>query len=173
MRAAHKFITSLAALVAITPGAAAAAVVGYLYINGVWGSATQAQHKDWIEVDSLQFGHAGTGCNTPPKTSGPNCENTAIITKPADAASKTLAQIATSGQTLPTVEIDLVGPGGQTIAIYHLTQVRILADTAAAGGGSETLTLLYKTQEVAYPNAPTNSTGWGAPVSNTTMPWAP
>jgi type VI secretion system secreted protein Hcp len=82
----------------------------YLHYDGIKGNATQGQHKDWININSFQWG-VGRGISTAVgraqnrETSEPSISEV-VVSKELDAASAMLLQEAMIGKDGKTVKID-------------------------------------------------------------------
>ena len=109
------------ALVGYVNDAEAAA---YLKFDGVDGEATDAKHKEWIEVLSFsQSIHRGDSGSSAGFSAGAVFEDI-VITKELDKSSPKLAESVATGKHIPKVEFELTSSAG-TYYKYELTNVMV------------------------------------------------
>jgi type VI secretion system secreted protein Hcp len=109
------------ALVGYTIDANAAA---YVKFDGIDGEATDAKHKEWIEVlsfsQSIHRGDSGSSART---TASAVFEDI-VLTKELDKSSPKLAESIAMGKVIPKVEFELTSSAG-TYYKYELTNVMV------------------------------------------------
>jgi len=109
------------ALVGYVNDAEAAA---YIKFDGVDGEATDAKHKEWIEVlsfsQSIHRGDSGSSVRT---TASVVFEDI-VLTKELDKSSPKLAESVATGKVIPKVEFELTSSAG-TYYKYELTNVMV------------------------------------------------
>jgi type VI secretion system secreted protein Hcp len=98
-----------------------AAVDSYLQIAGVRGASTEDKHKDWIVVKNFSWG-TGKATSMASTGSGGGTGKVALhdftIIKLADSASPKLAQLASKGEHIPKMVLDM---GGSTYTFEDAT----------------------------------------------------
>ena len=111
-------------LVGYVNGAEAAA---YLKFDGVDGEATDAKHKEWIEV--LSFSQTITretsDSSGTTRTRGSATMGDIVVVKELDKSSPKLAESILMGKVFPKVEIHLTSSAGTTYYAYELTNVMV------------------------------------------------
>ncbi len=89
----------------------------YLQIDGIKGESTDDKHRDWIEVQSVQWGVTQPKSATASTGGGhtaERCEHEDItLAKLADLSSPILAQVCSSGKTIPRAKIEFMRADGQ------------------------------------------------------------
>jgi type VI secretion system Hcp family effector len=171
--AAILLLMSSAAVLLLGPVASAGADI-FLKVPGIDGESTDAAHKSWVAVSSVNSGDlksevamenigsqssgSGAGKATadsmkesiqPRDTmsgmaSGRRMHKPFVITKEVDKASPLLAQFCASGKHIGEVDVDMNG------GHYKLEDVVIASDTKSMGGAhaTETITLNYQKIEM-------------------------
>ena len=116
----------------------------YMDFDGIKGEATQEDHKQWIDVMSLQWGAgraisttAGSAANR--EASEPHLSDV-IITKTFDASSTDLFVNSCTGNEGKTVKIELTTTGSpsNTYCVYTLTNALISSYSVSSGGDRPT-----------------------------------
>jgi type VI secretion system secreted protein Hcp len=143
----------------------------YMKVDGINGDATQAQHKDWIGINSFQWG-VGRGISTPVgsaknrEASEPSVSEV-VITKPLDSASVLLCQEAVVGKEGKTVKIDFCRTDKEGAAYLQviLTNTLISGYSTSSGGDAptESLTLNFTKIELSE-TGPNEKNGAGNPT---------
>ena len=113
----------------------------YMKFEGINGGVTQDEHKQWIEINSFQFG-VGRGISTPVgnavdrESSAPSVSEV-VVTKEMDVASTELFKQSIAGVEGKKVEIVFFSTGnpGSTFAQYTLEDT--LISGYSVSGGSE------------------------------------
>jgi type VI secretion system secreted protein Hcp len=146
----------------------------YLKYEGIKGEATQENHKQWIDISSMQFG-IGRGISTPSgstanrEASEPSVSEV-TVTKTMDNSSPYLFTESATGAAGKKVEIHLVSTGspGNTYAEYTLTNALISGYSVSTGGDrpSESLSINFTKIEYKFiPFDDKNKAGTPIPVS--------
>lgn len=130
----------------------------FIKIDGIDGEATEASHKKWIEVNSLQFGF-GRGISTPQgnaahrETSSPSVSEI-TVTKEMDVASYKLFASSLTEIEGKKVNIELCRTGGKTglvcYAAYELTNTLISGYSVSSGGDKPTESLSLNFTKIMY-----------------------
>ena len=100
----------------------------YARFDGIEGESLDANHKDWIELNSMSWGiHKAIAGAT--RTRGETVVGDIVVTKKIDKASPKLAEAVCKGQHIKEVEIHMCasygGGGSQTFLVYKLTDVLV------------------------------------------------
>ncbi len=130
----------------------------YLKLDGVSGDATQQDHKEWITLNSFQWG-VGRGISTPVgdtarrEASQPSVSEV-TVTKIADVSSSQLFVEAVTGTNAKLVKIHLTRTGspGDTYLEFILTDTLVSGYSMSSGGDqpSESLSLNFTKIEFNY-----------------------
>ncbi len=130
----------------------------YVKYEGIPGEATHENHKQWLDVGSLQWG-MGRAISTPSgstanrEASEPSVSEVSI-TKQMDAASPLFFTEACTGAIGKKVEIHLVSTGnpGNTYAEYVLTNALVSAYSTSSGGDrpSESISISFTKVEYKF-----------------------
>lgn len=88
----------------------------YLQIDGVKGSSTDHEHKDWIDISSYRHNFHQPINNAEAGSTGRRAEGRAqwddlVITKQQDLSSPDLAHLCAAGNFIKKVEIKLLAAG--------------------------------------------------------------
>jgi type VI secretion system secreted protein Hcp len=149
-----------AALLASRPaeaqGGAPQGTQRFLQIPGIPGDATEARHKDWIEL--MSFGQT----LTPSRGRRMSCQGE--ITKVLDRASPALWAAVASGDSFPEMTVEFLKPGrGEGLFLQQkLIDVKVRRVSFQENGASpvEALTLLPESIVLKYfPQLPDGSSG--------------
>jgi type VI secretion system secreted protein Hcp len=147
----------------------------YLKIDGVEGTVTEDSHKNWIELESFQWG-VGRGISTPVgrasdrEASMPSISEI-VVSKIMDKASINIFDLSLSDAKGKKYEIDFVktatsaGGKNETFLHYELENCLISAYSLSSGASSapaETISLNFtKITEKYVDYGPTNADGKG------------
>lgn len=113
----------------------------FVNIPGIKGGATEKNHKDWIKVESLQFG-VGRSLNNPlgaatSREAGQPNVSEIHVTKPMDNSSIELFGWSVSKFDAKQIKIDIVSTGRDTpFATYQVDNAVISGYSVAASGDS-------------------------------------
>ena len=160
-----------AGLMCVADSASQAAA--YIKIGDIKGESTDAEHREWSELLSMNFSivrdlEAGSGRVTPPVAVTFDCA------KEIDKSSPLLVEAMTKGTTIPTLIIHFTRPtgeGDETYLKYELKNVLISSysmNGSAAGDQRpmESFSLNYEEIKVTY----TEFDG-GAPAGDVEYTW--
>lgn len=135
----------------------------FVNFDGIPGSATEEGHKDWIAVDSFQFG-VGRGISTPVgdaarrESSKPSVSEV-VFTKRLDKASLKLWEASLVGNEGKLVKIDFTRTGTkgnlEIYAQYELTNCLVSGYSVSSGGDapSESVSLNFTKVMFKYQGA--------------------
>jgi type VI secretion system secreted protein Hcp len=127
--------------------------------DGIEGDATHQAHKNWVDIDTLQFG-VGRAISTPTgraanrESSAPSVSEV-TISRHTDKASPLFFKESVTGASSKKVQIDLTTTGdpGDTYLTYTLEDVLVSGYSQSANGGDrpmETISLNFAKIEVKY-----------------------
>ena len=138
----------------------------YMKFGKIKGDATHAEHKEWLTIESLQWG-VGRAIMTPSgssrnrETSEPSVSEV-TVTKNMDASSPSFFTEAVTGVKGAEVKIDLVSTGnpGRTYATYTLTDALISQYSMSSGGDrpAESISINFSKIEYKYLPSKTENT---------------
>jgi len=115
---------------------AARAVDMYLKIEGIDGESTDADHKDWIEIESWSWGATNSSSRQPaPVASG---RGTLTIVRRVDKASPKLSEACTGGRSLGRVVVHIRTDGGRGYDEYVMEETRAGSCSQSAAGDRPT-----------------------------------
>jgi type VI secretion system secreted protein Hcp len=144
----------------------------YVKYGKIKGDATHEDHKDWLDVSSLQWG-VGRAIMTPSgssknrEASEPSVSEV-TVTKQMDASSTSFFTEAVTGVKGTEVTIDLVSTGnpGRTYATYTLSDCLVSGYSMSSGGDrpSESLSFNFSKVEFKYTPSETENDA-GNPVT--------
>jgi type VI secretion system secreted protein Hcp len=144
----------------------------YLKFGKVKGNVTEAGHKDWIEVSSVQWG-VGRGISTPVgstanrEASAPSVSEV-TITKQMDMASTDMFMESVKGNKGEEVKIDIVSTGNppRVFCTYTLSNALVSGYSVSTGGDrpTESLSLNFTKLEFKYVPSTTEN-AQGTPVT--------
>ncbi len=140
----------------------------YMKIEGIDGDVTHQEHKNWLDISSLQWG-VGRGISTPVgsaknrEASEPSISEV-VVTKLMDASSVKLFTEACTGQKGKKVQIHLVSTGnpGKTYMEYTLENALVSGYSVSTNGDrpSESISFNFTKIETKYtPLGEGNDTG--------------
>lgn len=128
----------------------------YIKPEGIDGDATHDQHKNWIEVSSLQWGvgraiRTPVGAATNREASEPSVSEV-TVTKPMDASSVAIFGEACTGRKGKKVEIHLVTTGnpGETYCEIELTNALVSGYSISSGGDRPTESISFNFTKIQY-----------------------
>jgi type VI secretion system secreted protein Hcp len=145
------------ALVCTMAGSALAAFDAFLKIEGVAGESKDAQHQQWIDVLSFNYGkaawnHQWPKAGTLPAQSGKSGAGKLTITKTVDKSSPMLYKLCASGKHLPklTIEFCHAEGGKQKYIEYTLTNVIVSSVQTVKGKGVASEMVSFSFQKIEW-----------------------
>jgi type VI secretion system Hcp family effector len=167
----RSFLLITLALGVIAPKFASASDQLFMQIAGIPGSSLQQSHVGWIELLSFSGTAAPPAASTSKKQPPEACQLTVL--KQLDIAGPRLWAATVTGQTFPTIEIQVVLAGGDlnNYLIYDVlltnAQVTAISESGAAGSGLPVESVSLKAANVTLTFTPQNADGTrGTPVSS-------
>ena len=145
----------------------------YMFIEGVPGDAIDANHKDWIDVLTVQESMTQTFDLSPERSTGVvNILDTAI-NKELDRTSPVLRQVLTSGTPIREVIIAVTTSiGGIRVEYFRLTYSDVLLTSISMQGSgvdglvpSEDVSLTFSRVEWKYTPIDTKTGVPGSPIT--------
>jgi type VI secretion system secreted protein Hcp len=144
----------------------------YMNYDGIPGEATQADHQNWIDIGSFQFGIGraishGIGSTANREASEPSISEI-TVTKTMDSSSPKLFTESVTGAAGKTIKIDLVSTGspGNTYATYTLTNSLISGYSVSTGGDRPSESISISFTKIEFKLTPFTSDGKaGSPVA--------
>ena len=139
------------AILAAGPGEASAQV--FLSLDGVDGESQDADHRGWIEVQSMSWGTTTSGSTS---AIPPDGVRSVTFTRPVDATSPRLAAART--RRIPNATLAIRPPGASQTQELLLSNVRISsvrAGRTTGGVAMETVTIAYEHIQRVAPQAAT------------------
>jgi type VI secretion system secreted protein Hcp len=136
----------------------------YMKLDGIKGDVTEATHKDWIQLNSFQWG-LGRGISSP-KSSASDRESTEAsiseitVSKPVDEASTNLMRAALWGRGKnATIHFTRTGDDKSQVAYmeYKLENVLLSGMSANSGGDRPTETLSLNFTKFEFQNLDSNA----------------
>jgi len=138
----------------------------YMNVEGIKGEVTEDKHKEWIELNSLQFGvgrsitHA-VGAGKTREASLPHVSEV-VVTKMFDSSSVEFLRWSVGGAAGKKVKIDLVTVGDKSshsYAQFEFENVLISGFSMSSGGDkpTESLSLNFTKFQLKY--VPTDEAG--------------
>ena len=126
-----------------TTGVSAAAPAASFFVkfDGIDGEAKEAAHLGWSELLSFDQAHRSTVDASTGLSTGRAVLEDILLSKTIDKASPKLAEAVLTGQTFPSVEIQLTNVGADgarvTYFVYTLEDVRVVSySVGGSSGGS-------------------------------------
>jgi len=106
----------------------------YLQIEGINGESNDEKHKNWMELESVDWGvtqpTAGTVSTAGGHTIGRAVFNSVRITKAVDLASPKLMELAAQGKTIPKVRLEFFrADGGGAVKYYEMVLENVLVSS--------------------------------------------
>ncbi|WP_206930480.1 Hcp family type VI secretion system effector [Roseococcus thiosulfatophilus] len=117
----------------------------FLKLGDIKGETTQLTHKDWIEVNSFQFGvgrgiSSGVGGGSKREATAPSVSEI-VVTKTMDIASPLILKAAIGGKAVVTkIELTQTDNNGKHVAFqkYILTDTLVSGYSISSGGDRPT-----------------------------------
>lgn len=144
----------------------------YMKYGSIKGDATHEEHKDWLTIDSLQWG-AGRSIMTPAgstrnrEASEPSVSEV-TVTKSMDASSPSFFTEALTGNKGTEVKINLVSTGspGRVFATYTLSDALVSSYSMSSGGDRPSESISINFSKVQFKYIPTKTEhGAGTPTT--------
>jgi type VI secretion system secreted protein Hcp len=133
----------------------------FLKYGSIKGETTQVTHKDWIEINSMQFGvgrgiSSGVGGGSKREATAPSVSEI-TLTKTMDIASNLILKEALGGKAVDVkIEVTQTDNSGKHVAYlkYVLTNTLISGYSLSSGGDrpSESLSLSFTKIDSEYLN---------------------
>ena len=133
----------------------------FLKYGSIKGETTQVTHKDWIEINSMQFGvgrgiSSGVGGGSKREATAPSVSEI-TLTKTMDIASNLILKEALGGKAVDVkIEVTQTDNSGKHVAYlkYVLTNTLISGYSLSSGGDrpSESLSLNFTKIDSEYLN---------------------
>ena len=132
-----------------TPVASAA----FMKLGEIKGASADAQHKEWIEIQSFSWGASNSGrVAATVAAASPTSPGTLTITKTLDKSTPLLAQRCSGNQSVPEVTVHLPSPQkGQAMMEY--VNERGHHQFLQSGQRTESLSFNYAKIEMKYASA--------------------
>ncbi len=143
----------------------------YVKYGDIKGNATHEEHKDWLDITSMQWG-AGRAISTPVgsafnrEASEPSISEI-TLTKLMDVSSVSLFQEACTGHDGKDCTIHLVSTGkpGRTYAEYKLTNTLVSGYSCSTGGDRPTESISLNFTKIEFKHTAYDEKGKGTPAS--------
>ncbi len=146
----------------------------FLQIDGIKGESSDADHKDWIEVLSFNWGVSQMASGTASSSGGGSTQRADFqdlsVVKELDSSSPLLNKACWGGQHIDKVVLQLnraAGDKRQKYMEYELTNVIISSISIGGGGGgvpTESLTFNYGKIKTVYTKQARKGGGGGGEV---------
>ena len=130
---------------------------GFVKLADVKGESVDAQHKEWIEIESFSWGTSNSGrlASKAAAPGTPPSSGTLMITKTLDKSTPMLAQRCSGKQGVPEMTVHLQNPRGPGLVEYVLKDVMISACVQSTG--RESLAFNYAKIEMKAVPAPAST----------------
>jgi type VI secretion system secreted protein Hcp len=112
-----------------SPGAA------YMKLGDIKGEATDAAHKEWINLSSFAHGITEQRDSASGLPTGKRRHKPVVITKPVDKATPLMLELLTQGGVVPFVRLDFVADGPRP-RFYQITLENVLVSSYQTGGSA-------------------------------------
>jgi len=109
----------------------------YMQIKGIEGTATDDQHKNWIEVQSYSWG-VSQSASVAQSTAGRASLQDLSLVKEMDGSSAKIAEECAKGTHFDEVKLDVcraTGEGKQTTFMQYTLQDVVISSYSVNGGG--------------------------------------
>ena len=146
---------------------------GFIKFDGIPGESTDSGHKQWIDIQSMEWGMEQEVSTDTSGGGGAGKVNfdKLLVTKSLDKSTPLLMQACATGKPIPTMTLELVRSGSDqrepylVITMTDVVVASVRTSTSAADGVPplETITLNYS--KVVFSYTPQNPDGtMGEPV---------
>lgn len=130
----------------------------YVKFDGIEGETTDAQHKDWIEITSYNFGVSQKSSDTASSAGGASVGRANIrefyFTKACDKAKPKLFSACCKGEHINNVTISINRAGGEKLKYLEITLEEVLISDFISQGSegepSEHIELSYGRIKITY-----------------------
>lgn len=131
-------ILLLTALISVSPGLLSSRAAAFLKLGDIKGEATDAAHKDWINLSSFTHGITEQRDSASGLPTGKRQHKPVVITKPVDKATPRMLELLTQGGVVPFVRLDFVSTGPRP-RYYQITLEDVLISSyqSVGSGGDE------------------------------------
>lgn len=137
----------------------------YLHITGIDGEATDADHKDWIEVLSYSFGMAdpGAGATGTTRRRGDVVLEDIVVVKELDKSSPKLMEKCAKGEVIASLVIDVCRETGGSSTYYKYELENVMVTSFYSSGSTEegvpVETVTFNFEEITVTYTETDSEG--------------
>src|SRR5580704_9062097 len=125
------------------------------------GNAVDKDHKDWIQVDQIDYGIQWAdnvrATDSSGKLNGEPSHPGLVIRKPIDKASPMLRQYCASGKRLGTVTLDIVNLSGRGVSAHKfilspafVSGIKVQSQESQAGESANKPAVLYEEVQFRY-----------------------
>jgi type VI secretion system secreted protein Hcp len=104
----------------------------YLKLEGVPGEATDADHKDWILIESVSWAVSRESADA----LAPGFSHLSIV-KPVDKATPLLLERCASGTQIPAATIELLRAEGERLRFFEIKLEDVLISSVANSGSAD------------------------------------
>ena len=112
----------------------------FLKIDGIPGESTDDKHKDWIEIQSFNFGMEQPSSATDSSAGGGTTERVNIddfsIVKHLDKASPKIYEFCCNGKHIKDATLELCRAGGDKLKYLEVKMEHVVISSAHPGGQS-------------------------------------
>lgn len=131
----------------------------FLKIDGIKGESTDADHKEWMEIESFNWGVSQPASSVVSTAGGGTVGRASFgdlaVTKMLDSASPNIALASASGQHIKEVVIELCRSAGEKRVKYMEYKMEdVIISSVSVGGGTGG----FPTESVAFNYAKINWT---------------
>ena len=136
----------------------------FLFVPGIPGESTDAQHPNWIEVLSMSQGVSSTKRSVA-------CSDLSIM-KQLDQAGPAFWAAAAAGQVFPEIHLEVVKVAGDTSAVVYDIKIINARVTSTQTSGSSELpieSVSFSYQSLTLTFNPPNGTGGTTPGTPQTI----
>ena len=133
------------------------AATGFVKLVDVKGDSLDAQHKEWIEIESFSWGTSNSGrvATAAAAPGTPPSSGTLMITKTLDKSTPMLAKRCSGNQNVPELTVHLPSQAAPGMTEYVLKEVVISA--CVQSNGRESVAFTYAKIEMKAVAAPAST----------------
>lgn len=142
----------------------------FVKYGSIKGDATHQEHKEWVAVDSMQWGVGRSISTTPGNVQDREASEPSIsevtVTKVMDGSSIHLFKEACTGNKGQDCLIHIVQTGtpGRTVAEYKLYNTLVSSYSASSGGDSPSESIGFNFTKMEYKYITYDATGKPSPA---------